>query len=106
MVVDLSPLLDGPAETLLARSVEVGHALGNQHWPALVKGALVYVPVTVSARVMATVVRTHKFEGVSYSFTPGAEVQRQLAPHEARLLFAGPAGHSHLSAEMACQEGR
>src|SRR5262249_44634816 len=44
MVVDLSSLLAGPAETLLARSVQLGHALGNQHWPALVKGAQVYLP--------------------------------------------------------------
>ena len=106
MVVDLGTLLGGPAETLLARSVQVGHALGNQHWPALVKGTLVYVPVTVSPRVMATVLKTHNFEGVSCSFAPGAEVQQHLAPHEARLLFAGPAGHSHLSAEAAGTETR
>lgn len=104
MIVDLTALLDGPAETLAARSVEIGHALGNQHWPALVRGARVYVPVTVAARVMATVLRTHGIEGVSCSFAPGAEVRRQLAPDEARLLFSGPAGHSHQPAGAAGQE--
>jgi urease accessory protein len=104
MVVDLSALLGGPAGTLLARSVELGHALGNQHWPALIKGARVYVPVTVDPKVMATVLKTRNIEGVSCSFVPGAEVRQQLAPHEARLLFAGPAGHSHVSAGTAGQE--
>ena len=33
--------------------VELGHALGNQHWPALVKGNRVYVPLTVDRKVMA-----------------------------------------------------
>ncbi len=98
MVMDLSALLEGPAEILLARSVEVGHALGNQHWPALVKGARVYVPLTVAREVMTAVLKTHQFDGVSYNCAPGAEVLPYLAPHEARLLFAGAAGHSHLPA--------
>jgi urease accessory protein len=104
MVLDLSALLGGPAETLLARSVELGHALGNQHWPAVVKGGRVYVPVTVAGRVMATVLKTHDIEGVGCWFAPGAEVRQLLAPQEARLLFAGPAAHSHLSAGAAGQE--
>jgi urease accessory protein len=97
MIVDLSTLLGGPAEALLARSVEIGHALGSQHWPALVKGGRVYVPVTVAPRVMATVLKTHDVDNVSCSFAPGGQVQPLLAAHEARLLFAGSAGHSHLS---------
>ena len=98
MIVDLSTLLAGPAETLLARSVELGHALGNQHWPTLVKGSLVYVPVTVAPKVMATVLKTHDVDNVSCSFARGTDVQPQLAPEEARMLFAGPAGHSHHAA--------
>jgi len=104
MVIDLSSLLGGPAETLLARSVEVGLALGNQHWPALVKGAHVYLPVPVAHKVMATVLSTHELAGVSYSFRSGAEVLADLAPQEARLLFAGfadQAAHSHLTAAEA-----
>jgi urease accessory protein len=97
MIVDLSTLLGGPPTTLLARSVEIGHALGNQHWPALVKGARVYVPVTVAPNVMATVLKTHDIDSVSCSFAPGEQVRPLLAPHEARLLFADLGGHSHLS---------
>jgi urease accessory protein len=106
LVVDLSALLGGPAERLLARSVEIGHALGNQHWPAVVKGARVYVPVTVDSRMLATVLKTHGIEGVSSSFAPGSEVRQQLAPHEARLLFTGPAGHSHQPAGPASEATR
>ena len=104
MIVDLSTLLGGPAEALLARSVEIGHALGNQHWPALVKGGRVYVPVTVAPRVMATVLKTHDVDSVSCSFARGADVQPQLAPEEARMLFAGPAGHTHRSAAGSGEE--
>jgi urease accessory protein len=106
MIIDFGALLDGPPETLLARSAEVGHALGNQHWPAVVKGTRMYVPVTLARNVMATVVRTHDIEGVGCSFAPGAEVLRQLAPQEAGLLFGGPAGHSHLPAGVASEETR
>ena len=42
--------------------VELGHALGNQHWPALVKGDRVFVPLTVDRKVMASVMNTHRFE--------------------------------------------
>jgi urease accessory protein len=99
MIVDLSTLLGGPPTMLLARSVEIGHALGNQHWPALVKGAHVYVPATVAPNVMATVLNTHDIDGVSCSFAPGEQVRPLLAPHEARLLFADLGGHSHLSGQ-------
>jgi urease accessory protein len=96
MVVDLSALLAGPAETLLAQSVEVGHALGNQHWPALVKGARIYLPVTVAPDVMMTVLQTHDIKGIICHVAAGAEVLADLAPREARLLFASHAGHAHL----------
>ena len=67
--------------------VELGHAMGNQHWPALVKGSLVYVPLTVDRKVMASVMDTHRFEGIRYEFVPGREVVLQLAPHEFAPAF-------------------
>ena len=96
LVIDLSTLSDGPPEASMARCVEFGHALGNQHWAAVVKGTRVYVPLTVAREVMASVMKTHSFEGVTYEFAPGAEVIRGLAPHEARRLFGAVGGHSHL----------
>jgi urease accessory protein len=95
LIIDLSALLDGPRETSMARCVELGHALGNQHWPAVVKGLRVYVPLAVARAVMASVMKTHAFEGVTYAFAPGTAVLPHLAPHEARRLFGATGGHSH-----------
>jgi urease accessory protein len=95
LVIDLGALLEGPREVSLARCVELGHALGNQHWAAVVKGTKVYVPLTVARTVMASVMKTHSFEGVTYEFAPGAEVIPYLAPHEARRLFGSAEGHVH-----------
>ena len=54
----------------------IGHALGNQHWPALVKGTRVFVPLTVDHKVMASVMKTHRFEGIRYEFVPGEDIGR------------------------------
>jgi urease accessory protein len=87
--------LDGMAGA--APEIELGHALGNQHWPALVKGTRVYVPLTVDRKVMSSVMNTHRFEGIRYEFVPGGEIVPYLAPHESRRLFGGAEGpvHSH-----------
>jgi urease accessory protein len=95
LVIDLSALLDGPRDVSMARCVELGHALGNQHWAAVVKGTKVYVPLTVARAVMASVMKTHSFEGVTFAFAPGSEVIPYLAPHEARRLFGAAEGHGH-----------
>jgi urease accessory protein len=101
LVIDLTGLGAEPAEAAMATCVELGHALGNQHWPAVIKGTRVYVPLTVAKAVMAAVLKTHGFEGVSYGFAPGAEVIPYLAPHEARRLFGAGEGHQHISAPGA-----
>src|SRR5262249_53058219 len=84
-------------EIAMRTCVELGHAMGNQHWPALVKGNVVYVPLTVDRKVMASVMNTHHFDGIRYDFVQGREVVPYLAPHEARRLFGGAEGpvHSH-----------
>ncbi|MBL9122911.1 MAG: hypothetical protein JNG90_04715, partial [Planctomycetaceae bacterium] len=78
-----------------------GHALGNQHWPAVVKETAVYVPLTVDRKVMASVMKTHAFAGITYEFIAGSEVIPYLTPHEARRLFGGADAtpHSHLPGE-------
>lgn len=82
--------------TEIARAcVELGHALGNQHWPAVVKEDRVFVPLTVDQKVMASVMKTHAFEGIRYEFVSGGEVIPYLAPHEARRLFGGAEGPVH-----------
>lgn len=95
LVLDLSALENESAEALIRRSVELGHAIGNQHWPAVVKGARVYVPLTVDKKVMLSVMDTHHLEGVSYEFQPGREVIPYMAPHEIRRLFGGASHGSH-----------
>ena len=98
MVIDLSRVMDQKPELMLRTCVELGHALGNQHWPAVVKGKKVFVPLTLDEKVMSSVMRTHDFPAVSYEFVPGSEVIPYLAPHEARRLFGGAemaSVHSH-----------
>jgi len=97
MVIRLDGLIDRPAEVLSRTCFELGHALGNQHWPAVVKGTTVYVPLTVDRKVMASVMKTHAFEGIQHEFAPGSEIIPYLAPHEARRLFGGADStpHSH-----------
>jgi urease accessory protein len=95
MVIDLSALMTPPAADSMSTCVELGHALGNQHWAAVVKGPRVYVPLTVAREVMASVMKTHAFGGVTYTFVPGAEIVSNLAPNEARRLFGTADGHRH-----------
>ena len=106
LIIDLGGLLDEPREVAMARCVELGHALGNQHWAAVIKGQRVYVPLTVGQAVMASVMKTHGFEGVTYEFVPGAEVIPYLAPHEARRLFGAAQSHRHSDAPRSPGQGR
>ena len=98
MIVHLDALANAPPELVVRACVELGHALGNQHWPALVKGTRVFVPLTVDRKVMASVMNTHRFEHVRYEFVPGGVIIPYLAPHESRRLFGGAEGpvHSHV----------
>jgi len=98
MIVHVDGLAGAAPELVVRTCVELGHALGNQHWPALVKGTRVFVPLTVDRKVMSSVMNTHRFEHVRYEFVPGADVIPYLAPHESRRLFGGAEGpvHSHV----------
>ena len=87
MVIRLDGLLSKSQDVLAHICLELGHALGNQHWPAVVKETTVYVPLTVDRKVMASVMKTHAFEDITYEFSPGASVIPYLAPHEYRRLF-------------------
>ncbi|MFR3457488.1 MAG: urease accessory protein UreE [Bilophila wadsworthia] len=41
------------------------HALGNQHWPAIVQNGFVYVPMAVNRLVMNSVMNTHHFKDIT-----------------------------------------
>jgi urease accessory protein len=95
LVVRLDEVLARNAESLAQTCFELGHALGNQHWPAVIKGATIYIPLTIDRRVMASVMKTHAFSGVTYEFAEGTEVIPFLAPHESRRLFGGANATPH-----------
>jgi len=89
LVIDLSELVKDDASQIVRTCVELGHALGNQHWPAVVKDNRVFVPLTVDQKVVASVMKSHAFRNVAYDFAPGSFVIRYVLPHEARRLFGG-----------------
>jgi urease accessory protein len=95
MVIEMQEL-DGlsPAE-ILQISFELGHGLGNQHWPAIIKGTTIYVPLSVDRNVMSSVMRTHAFKHASMHFEPGELVAAKLSAKEVRLLFAGADATPH-----------
>ena len=95
MVVHLDGLQAQTPAEVMRTCVELGHALGNQHWPALIKGDRVFVPLTVDHKVMESVMRTHRFEGIRCEFVAGGEIVPYLAPHESRRLFGGAEGPVH-----------
>ena len=98
MVIDLGALMHQEIATALHIAVELGHALGNQHWPAVVQGSKVYVPLTVDRKVMQSVMKTHSLEHIAYSFRPADQIIPYLSPYEVRrLLGTHPeAEHHHL----------
>lgn len=95
LVIELDALKTLAPEEIIRISLELGHAIGNQHWPAVVKGTKVYVPLTVDKKVMLSVMETHNIDKISYSFQPGNEIIPYLAPHELRRLFGGASHESH-----------
>ncbi len=100
LVVDLADLQKLPTDQLVERCVRLGHALGNQHWPAIVQGGFVYVPMAVNRLVMNSVMNTHHFKDITYRFAAGSEVLEKLEPAQARRLFGGTerptdGGHGH-----------
>jgi len=95
MIIHLDELVAQDPAYAMRTCIELGHALGNQHWPALVKGTRVFVPLTVDRKVMASVMKTHRFEGIRHEFVPGEDIVPYLAPHESRRLFGGAEGPLH-----------
>ena len=107
MVVELSGLQRRTARARVrVRRSSSGHAIGNQHWPAVVKGTRMYVPLTVDRKVMDSVMRTHAFPGIRHEFVPGTEVIAYLAPHESRRLFGGADStpHAHLPPRLSAHD--
>lgn len=100
LVIDLSGLARHSYSEAIALAIELGHAIGNQHWAALVRGDSLMVPLAVDRKVMLSVMRTYNFDDISFTFRPGSEIVPFLSPSEIRMLFGssqpqGHARHSH-----------
>ena len=95
LVIELEGLERLAPHEILRVCFELGHGLGNQHWPAVIKGSTVYVPLSVDQKVMASVMRKHAFAHVRTRFVPGEEVAAKLDAKEVRLLFAGADATPH-----------
>lgn len=95
MVVNLSALERRPLSEAIALAVEIGHALGNQHWATLIRESSLLVPLTVDKKVMLSVMRTYNFDGIEFSFRPGSEIVPYLTPSEIRSLFGATSPESH-----------
>ncbi len=68
---------------LLRVAVQLGHVLGNQHWPVKIEGTSVYVPVSVDKKVMETVLNTYNLQGIEYRFEQrSVGVISRVVPHE------------------------
>lgn len=94
-VIDLAAIEKEDKLKIIQTCIELGHAIGNQHWPAVTKGTKVYVPLTVDKKVMLAVMDTHNIKGITYRFEEGQEVIPYLAPDEKRNLFGGAGHESH-----------
>ena len=96
MVIDLGALARMEPQTIIHTAVELGHAIGNQHWPAVVRGTKIYVPLTVDRKVMESVMHTHNIEHIAFSFRPAEQIIPYLSPHEVRRLLGGASEeHTH-----------
>ena len=87
MVIKLDQIAQKSQEELIRTCIELGHAIGNQHWPAVVKGLTVYVPLTLDRKVMESVMHTHNFQNIEIEFQEGQSVIPYLSPHDIRYLF-------------------
>lgn len=81
LVITVKPAAS--AAELLRVAVQLGHVLGNQHWPVKIEGMSVYVPVSVDKKVMETVLKTYDLKGIEYRFEQGSvRVISRVVPHE------------------------
>ena len=89
LIIEINELLKKEQSELVRLCIEIGHALGNQHWPAVVREGKIILPLTVDKKVMLSVMRTHAFPDITYDFHPAEVAVPYLLPHEARRLFGG-----------------
>lgn len=99
LVIELTELEQMPPEEQRRTLFELGHAIGNQHWPAVMQQGRICLPQVIDQQVMRSVLQSHRFEKLSFHFEQGCEVIPHLSPHEIRRLFGARTeahnDHSH-----------
>lgn len=94
--IDCAALKDKDPAALFQQSFELGHALGNQHWTAVIKDYIVYIPVNIDHKVMLSAMKTHAFAFTDYEIVNGADVVDELDSKQQRILFSsGEEGIHH-----------
>ncbi|OON41907.1 urease accessory protein UreE [Izhakiella australiensis] len=88
-------LQQGDIPQLMTACFELGHALGNQHWKAMLKDNRVLIPLTVSRRMVESVIKSHGFDKLPCACVRGEMLQEELTQAQARLLFAGAEDAAH-----------
>ena len=94
LVIGLEGLKPLSSEEREATLFELGHAIGNQHWPALMHHGEVFLPLVADRKVMSAVLESHRFQGLRYQFRTGEEVIPHLTPTEIRSLFGAAEPHT------------
>ncbi len=84
-----------PENITLETLFKLGHALGNQHWPAILQGKFVYVPLYVAEGIMRSMLRTHNFTDMDIEFIDGDSLSSVLNAADFRLLFSGDDTTAH-----------
>ncbi len=97
MVVDFGRFHEGDEVNTITRIFELGHALGNQHWKAIIKGYCIFVPLVVNKTMFISVMKSHGYTEDKYYFTEGENILPMLTTSESRLLFGGAEeAHTHV----------
>ncbi|EPG0370385.1 hypothetical protein ACSWVZ_003253 [Photobacterium damselae] len=68
---------------------KLGHALGNQHWPAILENHAIYVPLYVDEKIMRSMLKTHNFKDIDIEFITGDELSKLISASDLRLIFSG-----------------
>ena len=103
-VIDLAAIEKEDKLKIIQTCIELGHAIGNQHWPAVIKG---YQSLHPAHRRQESDEKRHGHSRNSRGDlrVPGRkEVIPYLAPHEIRNLFGGTAqeSHAHVHGDPEC----
>lgn len=97
MVITLNKVIykEESRNDLIRTCIELGHAIGNQHWPAVVKENKIYVPLTLDRKVMESVMMSHHFNNIEIEFKEGDSLIPYLSPHDIRYLFSTTTNNVH-----------